>query len=177
VGLVDLPTKDEIVIFPMANQQYVVTLSIRGGYAIYTDDSSLLQSNNRAQERNFPWLDIVNLDSEEPVDVSFIGRGIRPYDTVSAKGRPVLYFDIDEPGDYEISHSAVGSDVILNIAPYYSEENENMKFWITAVQLIVVGLAIGIWYFRRFFKEKDAQRHKTEGADDMMNAIRDLDEK
>src|SRR3972149_6634721 len=51
-----------------------------------------------------PWLVGQRVEPGETVAVSFVGRGLMPYDDPRAPGRPILAFEIAQPGTYALSH-------------------------------------------------------------------------
>jgi len=102
----------------------------------------------------------------------FTGRGVRPWDTVAAKGRPVLYFDIDEPGLYEFSDLGDSSSMNISIVPYYSPDNESAKATILILKAIGLVLVSAIVYRRSGKLRRQDQRQRRKGADQIVEMNR-----
>src|SRR3990170_1817515 len=105
VGLLEDVRGDEIVALPMDSSPTAVVFPRAERYLVYTSDLELLEiaASLHASEVT-PWLVVQRVETGETVAVSFVGRGLIPYDDPRAPGRPILAFEIAQPGTYALSH-------------------------------------------------------------------------
>ena len=105
VGLLESVSGDEIVALPMDSSPTAVGFPRAERYQVYTSDLELLEiaASLHASDAT-PWLVVQRVETGETVPVSFVGRGLMPYDDPRAPGRPILAFEIVQPGTYALSH-------------------------------------------------------------------------
>jgi len=105
VGLLESVRGDEIVALPMDSSPTAVGFPRAERYQVYTSDLELLEiaASLHASDAT-PWLVVQRVETGETVPVSFVGRGLMPYDDPRAPGRPILAFEIAQPGTYALSH-------------------------------------------------------------------------
>jgi hypothetical protein len=154
---------------------YPVTVSLRSGnYLIFTGDirmlamSIVLQSNAEIQPIN--WMTIRKADEGgEEVPLSPVMRGLRPYDSAIADGRPIVRFNIAEKGNYEFFNEMSGSNIRVHLVPDYVTGKEPVLLLLFLAQAaLVISPVYGIHLIRtrkaralrrRAFKE---QRRKAD---------------
>ena len=105
VGLLESVRGDEIVALPMDSSPTAVGFPRAERYQVYTSDLELLEiaASLHASDAT-PWLVVQRVETGETVAVSYVGRGLMPYDDPRAPGRPILAFEIAQPGTYALSH-------------------------------------------------------------------------
>ena len=102
IGLVEQVHADEVIPLFMADEPHQVTFQQAGRYAYYTQDPDTLEATDALMTHNTPaWLNIIAPDGSK-VDVAYIQRGLLPFDTPLAAGRPIFSFIIAEPGVYTL---------------------------------------------------------------------------
>lgn len=148
LGLVQQPQAAEVL--PLATTgTTTVTLLHAGRYAIYAANYELwCRPEEACKLRPRPLISrAVAVQPER--ELSFIGveRGLRPYDTPFAQGRPVLSFDIDAPGTYRFwTDGEAGTHIA--IVPDYTTGHETTILLASAAQLIALGAAVcGVLWF------------------------------
>jgi hypothetical protein len=66
-----------------------------GRYAVFSASDDLLMINTLSGRNAWSWLDVTSRMTGESVEIFPVERGIRPYDTPSAEGRPIFVFRIN----------------------------------------------------------------------------------
>ncbi len=155
LGLLNVVHPNDVTVIHMGEgQNHTVTLTAPGWYQIYTNDSDLLQaSDDLAVRSGKPWIN-ARSPSGSPASIRFIERGLRPYDSPFAKGRPVMAIYVDEPGQYNLRHPTKPSD--FSIAPDYTTGNEFTIYFFYILQFGV--LMIPVAYFVRKSQIKLSRR-------------------
>src|SRR3990172_557528 len=105
VGLLESVRGDEIVALPMDSSPTAVGFPRAERYQVYTGDLELLEiaASLHASEAT-PWLVVQRVETGETVAVSYVGRGLMPYDDPRAPPPPILPFHIAQPLSYALSH-------------------------------------------------------------------------
>lgn len=168
LGVVRQVTRDEVFTYNLATSPTEVGFGRPGRYAIYAYDYDLLTTSDGLEEAGAPpWITLVSRTTGEAVPIAFTGRGLRPYDTILAKGRPVLTFVITRPGAYLMYHPARQAD--LSIVRDYVTGRERA---IAAAYLVQIGVLVGppaVLLTRRYLARRQvrraAQRAKREETD------------
>jgi len=100
IGIVEQVARDEVITLVMAEEPHQVPFESAGRYTFYIMDPDLLEASDALMAfNNPPWLNILAPDGSK-LEVAFIERGLLPFDTPLAAGRPILNFIIPEPGVY-----------------------------------------------------------------------------
>jgi hypothetical protein len=124
-----------------------------GQYAVFSASDELLMINTLSGENTGPWLlGITSRTTGEPVEILPVERGIRPYDTPSADGRPIFAFRIDTPGSYEVAHPT--KYAFISIVPDYTSGKEQV---IVLAYVLQIGILLAPWgtvYFRRYQRQR-----------------------
>lgn len=138
LGLIEVVDRDQVRTIHMAEGQVTAMEFTRpGDYLIYTNDYDLLLASAELSGRAArPWV-TVRAPSGESETVSYIERGLRPYDTPFARGRPVLRIAVTETGLYQLRHPSKAAD--LFIVPDTLTGNE---FTIVSFYLIQAGVLL-----------------------------------
>jgi hypothetical protein len=148
---VDFSTSPTIVDFPKT-----------GAYNLYTDNYDLLAITDALMVKQNPaWLNIHEMGQEELLPVLYVTRGLVPYDTPFAAGRPIYYFVIPAPGQYVIEHPRRPTNVYF--VPDYTTFHEARFIIAFAVEIILLlALILWLWYRRQKHHLSAAARMRKE---------------
>jgi hypothetical protein len=100
-------------------------------------------------------ISIQSQTSAEDVKIVRVQRGLRPYDTPFADGRPILEFEIPSAGQYEIIFKGHPDDLesAIEIVPDYTTGKESVLWIVYVVQIALLLILVGIvsypYYQRR----------------------------
>ena len=123
LGLIQQVTAADVIPVNVSTNPSLVEIPRPGLYSIYTGDRDLLENALDAERtQGAPWANIKFIPTGEKVPVYFVARGLAPYDTPLAKGRPVFSFTIKSAGAYQILHPV--SPALIAIVPDYTSGNE-----------------------------------------------------
>ncbi len=161
LGVVRQVQREEVQNLFMKNSPTLVIVNTPGKFQVYTDDYDLLTTTMQLSDsKSPPWMKIKNAVTGAVVNVEYIHRGLRIYDTPLAKGRPILTFDITAPGSFEITHPE--RSVSIYLVPDYTTGRESaINLWF-GIQIAALAAVFAFLYTR--------QRAKK------MKAIREIDE-
>ena len=158
LSLVRTVQPSEVFEFDMTHSPAQVKFTRAGLYQVYTSDYDLLViSDQLAQSDSPPWITITIAGSGTPANVSYITRGLLPYDTPHASGRPVLEVEIPEAGDYLLDYPTRPAE--MSMVPDYVTGHEALIYTAFAVQLLILALPFAILLYRR---EQRAWRQEHE---------------
>jgi hypothetical protein len=173
LGLVRTVRPAEVFEFDMTRSPAQVTFTRPGLYQVYTSDYDLLViSDQLAQSGSPPWITITKAGSDVPIVVTYITRGLLPYDTPHASGRPVLEVQIPEPGDYVLDYPTRPAEV--SMVPDYLTGNEALIYTAFAVQLVILALPFAILLYRRERRTWQQSREKRARSIKQFEKIRRL---
>lgn len=132
----------------------VLQFSQPGKYAVYTGDPTLLEANTLHGQDAAIWLAMKSQATGEPVSIHSVGRGLRPYDTPLADGRPIFEFEIDAPGAYEAAYSY--REAFIDVVPDYVSGKESAIWFAYAVEAGVLAVLLGIFNYFRFQRRRES---------------------
>jgi len=149
LGLVEEVTAADVVNFNLDSHNTTLEFKSPGRYAVYTADLDLLEIANALEASGAePWLKVQNQAGDQAVAIAFVRRGLTPFDSALARGRPVFTFIIETPGVYVLRHPARNAvATILPDAITGKEEVLTLAYILQAVLLL--GLAGAIFYWAR----------------------------
>ncbi len=180
LGLVQRVSPNEIRPITLRNGVIVQRFE-PGRYMVFTNDTGLLfmvaAIETRMQEPASPGLTIRSAgNSMRDVRVTSVNRGLRPYDTPHAKGRPILRFDISEAGVYEILYDIKGLVAAVSIVPDRTSGNEWLITILSLTQITIVVAPLCAYYACRRKKAIAArqrlQREQRHQGDELMALYR-----
>jgi hypothetical protein len=179
-GLVQQVSWTEVhVIDPFEASPQLLILPHPGRYAIYTDDEQLLEDSNAlVDKQGSPWLVVKSTQDDAEVAVAFVERGLRPYDTPLAKGRPIFTFVVDTPGRYMLDPPQ--RDGVITVVPDYTTGKETTILLLVLLQLSIVGTIAGVVIYirteplrmRRQIQADIAAERRVQGEAFWQNEIR-----
>jgi hypothetical protein len=150
LGLVERVAPEEIRIIDL-NIGSPTSLEITrpGRYIVFTDDYYLLLDNARSRGYDGVQLEVTARTTGEPVNVVPVVRGVRPYDTPLAEGRPIFAFEVTTPDNYEITLPALYNTSVA-IVPDYTTGKEPIIVLAFIVQLVFLLSPLSIFYYQRY---------------------------
>lgn len=159
LGLIKAIAPQDVYTVPLSSSPLPLKIAKSGRYAMYTDNTDFLLHNQVATE---PWLAITSQTTSQQITISFVQRGIRLYDTPLVKGRPVLTFQIDTPGNYEIWGPVLSRPAIISIVPDYTTGQELTLTFVYLAQISLVIVPIIIVYYWRYQARSAVRRAEQE---------------
>jgi len=160
LGLLTQVRAADVAMLDMQQSPSRLAFSRPGLYHVYTADLSLLEAAALLGASNAePWLVIRSARTGDEVPVGFVARGVRPYDTPLAPGRPILSFVIPTPGEYALTHPA--RQATLAVVPDYTTGKETALALIALAEgvLILGGAAL---LLRRRARRRRSPRREPE---------------
>jgi hypothetical protein len=117
-----------------------------------------------------PWLVVQRAATGETIPVESVARGLLPYDDPRVPGRPVLSFEIVEPGDYALSHPRRALDFYLVPDRTTGREGVIAASLIVQVGLLLVPLmfVFGRPWLERRRSWRAHQRERRSASDEAM---------
>jgi hypothetical protein len=162
LGLVEGIQTEEIVTFPMDTTPTVVIFPRPETYHLYTADLGLLEvaaSLDAADSTD--WFVVMNGETGETVPVTYVGRGLMPYDEPRRPGRPILRFAIPAAGTYVLSHPRREFDVYF--VPDRTTGREGIIAAAFLVQLALLAIPAFLIFGRPWLARRRAWReHQRE---------------
>ena len=147
LGLVEMVRRDQVQAFDMRTAPPQVEFSQAGRYAVYTGDYDLLVLTDEInREGADPWLVLTDPGTNANLRVVGVERGLMPYDSPYAAGRPIFTFVITEPGLYAMVFPR--REASFSILPDTTTGKERTILLAYAVELAILGLAVGLPYWR-----------------------------
>ena len=162
VGLLETVRGNEIVTLPMASSPTAVGFPRSERYQVYTSDLELLEIAASLQASDAtPWLVVQRVETGETVAVSFVGRGLMPYDDPRAPGRPILAFEIAQPGTYALSHPR--RDFSVTLVPDRTTGKEGLIALAFLAQAVLLAVPFALIFGRPWMERRRAwRRHQQE---------------
>lgn len=155
LNIIPTVTRADVMEYEMRQSPVDVQLQRTGEYAVYTRDIDLLIITDQILEADGnPWFNIINQSSGEKVKVNFVHRGLIPFDSALAKGRPVYTFDIQNPGSYQFSFPRRYATIY--VLPDNIVGNEGTVIFWAAIQLMILAFPIS-YGIRRLIKKRQAK--------------------
>jgi len=155
LGIIQTTKRAEIAEVYMYDSPTFLNFEKPGLYTVYTVDYDLLIINDELTNHKLdPWLKVTEVASGQPVEIGYVERGMRIYDTPLVQGRPIHTFYIENPGAYEIGH--LSKKVSIYFMPDYLTGNEDLIAFSYLSQLAIL-LVIGGIFYRRKAKERAAR--------------------
>jgi len=161
LGLIHQATTNEVLPADFSTSPTPVFFPQAGQYALYTSDYDLLVITDTLIESGGPpWLIITSSDGKR-LPVTFITRGLRPYDTPLAKGRPIYTFGIPSAGTYTIVHPTRPLVTVYFVRDYVSGQESLHASLLLIESLGLIGL---VFYFNSRRHGQKQRRLRAERA-------------
>ena len=166
----------EVVTYDLSASPTLVGFGRPGRYAVYVYDSDLLTVSDQLELSGAPpWITLESQTTGEKVPVTFVTRGLRPYDTLLAKGRPALSFVITEPGFYVMRHPTRSFGI--SIVRDYVTGKEKLLVTIFLIEIVLVSMPVSLPAVRRYLARREAQKRSQEEARKRLNRVRERDDR
>ncbi|MCX6025190.1 MAG: hypothetical protein NTY23_02845 [Chloroflexi bacterium] len=147
LGLVEMVHRDQIQAIDMRSSPPQVDLPQARRYAVYTDDYDLLvMSDEILRIGAEPWLVVLSPGSHAELRLTGVERGLMPYDSPYAAGRPVFTFEVLEPGVHDLIFPRRAAT--FYILPDTTSGKERLILLAYAVEVAILGTAVGLPYWR-----------------------------
>lgn len=157
LGIVQQVSPDEVFAYDLSKSPTTVAIGQPGRYAVYAYDYDLLAVTDQLEQSGHaPWITLKSQITNESLPVAFVKRGMRPYDTYLAKGRPVLSFVITRPGAYSMVHPA--RKVTIAIVRDYITGNERTLALAYLAQIGLVIIPVAFILARRGLARREARK-------------------
>ena len=177
LGVIQRASPDEVITIPTNGYNATFFLSRAGAYAVYADDVFWQQDADSGDVRQSAlvpgrqWLKIQYVETNTDIRVVPVTRGLRPYDELVARGRPMFTFQAPGPGWYRVVYLYTPPTYVA-ILPDYVTGNEDLLTTLIIGQLALllaypIGRRIQKWRVRR-----QERRRKREEADRIWQTIR-----
>lgn len=156
IGLYHTPATEEIQTIVMHQGLPRINVSAAGPYVLYTDEQAMLQRANMFDDVQRSWLTLRSLSDQHEINGMNITRGAMPYDSVAVSGRPIVRFEIDQPGTYEMVYARQSGTVYF--LPDPTQAQEGRVVWAMLGQLVLVAIIIGLIFLPRIRQRMAQQR-------------------
>ncbi len=153
LGLVEIAPRDQVKAYEMRTSPPELTITRPGRYSAYTDDYDLLVLTDELNLQGAePWLVVTDPVTGSRVHLAGVVRGLMPYDSPYAAGRPVFTFDVPQPGVYALTYPRRAA--VFYIVPDTTTGKERIIWLAYIVQLAILALAAGLPYWRALAKRR-----------------------
>jgi hypothetical protein len=148
LGLLPAATRAEVRTIDLSTSPNQVDLPAAGPYLVYTDNFELLDVTLQLEQSNAtPWLRVSDPSSGAFAPMTYVERGLMPFDPVFVRGRPVFRFVASRPGTYTVEHMTRNSQ--LAIIPDRTTGYEMQMLLAALVQAALVVWLVGSLVRRR----------------------------
>ncbi len=154
LGFIRVVKASEVVPVDLSQQSNGVDFTTAGRYQVFVDDLDLLKlTDDMAIGNAPPWMTVTSADTGARLDLTYVQRGLLPYDTPVVPGRPVLAFVVSEPGEYTLVHTT--RRVTVWLVPDYTTGSEGKILGAMGAQVLVILMILGALYIQRQQKRQD----------------------
>lgn len=144
IGLIHMVMPRDVIPMSLAENPSSVTISSPGRYILYVNNYDLLVIHDAVVEGNsHSWITIQSENLGTEVAITLIKRGLAWYDTPFAPGRPVISFEIDQPGTYQFAHPA-RPDIAHIVPDTLTGRESRITFWVLTEIALIGGVIIYI---------------------------------
>jgi hypothetical protein len=168
LGIIRQASFSEVIQVDFSTSPTQVSFPRAGQYAFYTSNHDLLVITDMLIEaEGKPWL-VLTSESGQKVPVAFIARGLMPYDTPLASGRPIYTLQIPQAGNYTIAHPTRPLLTVQFVPDYVTGKERLHSSILTIETLGLIALGVFLVYRRRNKVEgrfKAARREKRQQVD------------
>lgn len=173
LGWIQTVHRAEVVPLEMKASPIQVTFPRADVYQIYTSDYDLLViSDELARNDAAPWIRVTPANAASTVPITFIDRGLMPYDTPFASGRPVMILNIHEAGAYTLDFPT--RPAIMTLVPDRTSGHEGSFLALYAAQLLLVAAPFALALYRREVRLRGNLRARQRSSQEKFEKIREL---
>jgi hypothetical protein len=157
LGIVQKVGPQEVFTYDLSTSPTMVGIGQPGRYVVYAYDYDLLTTSDQMELSGAPpWITLESQVTGKKVPVAFVKRGLRPYDTPLAKGRPALSFVITQPGMYVMRHATKLSSI--SIVRDYVTGKEGLLAGVFLVEICLVAIPVSVPFLRRYLMRRAARK-------------------
>ena len=173
LGLAEPVHRAEVTPLDMQISPLQVSFPDAQAYHVYTSDYELLVISDEIARSEAPaWLTVKRSGTDSRVRVTILTRGLRPYDSPWAAGRPVLAMQIEEAGSYILDFPT--RKATMTIVPDRTTGREVVIYTAFAVQLALLAAPFAIALYRRELRLRGLLRARRRSSQEKFARIRDL---
>ncbi len=176
LGMINQISASQVQTIDFSTSPTEIVFSKPEAYVVYTAHLDLLMMSDRILEEGFqPWLRIIHLDSGQEVNVESIQRGLMPYDTPFAKGRPIYFFKIPQAGRYQLLHPTYpGATVDLAQYEFRQYEAPSRQILLSEGLFILILIGTITYHYLSHVRSKKlaVQNQNRQRAEPLYNALR-----
>ncbi len=173
LGLAEPVHRAEVTPIDMQTSPLQVSFPEAQAYHVYTSDYELLVISDELARSDAPaWLTVIRSETGARVQVAILGRGLMPYDSPLAAGRPVLAMQIEHAGSYVLDFPT--RKATMTIVPDRTTGREAAIFAAFAVQLAVLAAPLAVALYRRESRLRGLLRARRRSSREKFARIRDL---
>ncbi len=178
LGLIQVAHPEDIRGLDLVHTPVIASFPELGTFLVYTSNLDLLTISLQLESSTSrSWLKVTSQATGEPIDVQLVTRGLLPYDSPFAEGRPVLRVNLPEPGLYRLNFPTPPAARI-----YFVPDNVTGKEWlIWLLYALEIAILVGVpaWFYvsrwRREVEDLAAwRRAKRQQAEDFWAKERQL---
>lgn len=148
LGLVRQVMPGEVQAIDLFVREQQVTLTQPGRYFVYYDFPFVADRTVYFTWDSPPRLMMTLHGTGERTTMTEVKRGLRPYDTPFARGRPIYGFEIEQAGTYHLIHPH--RPVMVSFVPDYTTGRESVLAWSIGMQFgVILAVICGLLYRRR----------------------------
>lgn len=153
LGWIPDVSRDDVVTVNMENKAIQINFDRTGDFVVYAYNYDLLVMTDELAKANaIPWMKIENTQSGQQIAVDYIQRGLTPFDSSNARGRPIFHFIVPEKGNYRISYPS--RQVLLYFLPDQVTGNMGIILFCFVIQVIILAIPVGTFFNARRKKQK-----------------------
>jgi hypothetical protein len=161
MGFYPLTPADDIVQVNLNSNSTDLTFTHAGTYQVFASDYDLLSITMQLeQSQGTPWLVVHSKSSGTSIPIDYVKRGLRPYDTPYAAGRPIFSLVIPNPGTYQLNHPSRPASIY-----FVPDETTNHAGTIYLSIVVEIALVVGAFllYYRSRRQAQYARIREIEG--------------
>ncbi len=177
LGLIERASPADVIRVPTSPHAAVFYVEHPGRYVVYADDvfwrrdETHLDVRETALNPQHDWLRIQDVAAGEEVPVHRVRRGVRPYDEIVVKGRPMYTFYATHPGYYRAVY-LYSPPAYVAVIPDHVSGKEGLLSLLIDLQVGAL-VAYPVWRrFRRWHQQREEKRRKREEAERVWEKIR-----
>jgi hypothetical protein len=144
LGMVDTVKRSEVYEIDLSAEERILPVETPGKYAVFTSDYDLLTIAQALGDTNSSstWLKLIDPATGDVQALQSISRGLRPYDTPLAEGRPIFIFEVEKPVTFDITASRRPASIF--VVPDYTTGKEPLIIFAYILELAIIVIVLGM---------------------------------
>jgi len=141
LGWIPDVSKEDVVTVNMKDKSIQMIFDRTGNYVVYAYNYDLLMMTDELAKANAkPWLAIVNIQNGQNITPEYVQRGLTPFDSSLARGRPIFHFVVSESGTYQITYPS--REVFIFFLPDQVTGNMGVILVSFIIQIVILGIPV-----------------------------------